>query len=306
MLTAAALVCAAVWLTPQIFPPEESETISSDVAAAPEAGSDVTPPGGTAGGDSAMTVPGEEETETPKTARREGIYLPPAGEKPLMAIIVDDAGYQIELAKRVESLGLPLTWAILPYTKYAAETAALADIKAVPYLLHLPMQAQADADGNGEYIIGRGMTTEQIRGATAKALNSLPGAIGLNNHRGSLATSSGEIMKPVIAVLKERGLMFVDSRTAKQSVAYDAAVRSGVRALRNRGFLDGSAEKSDIESRFDEAVKIASKRGSVIVICHFRPATVSFLETIARRKGSLPVRLVTIPEFARLTESGTN
>lgn len=224
----------------------------------------------------------------------------PSEKKPLLAIIVDDGGNQMDLTKRVAALSLPLTWAILPDTRHAVETARLADSKQIPCLVHLPMQALSDQDGSKEYVVGRGMTSEQIKANTTKALDLLPNAIGLNNHRGSLATSSGEIMEPVIAVLKERGLMFIDSRTSDKSVAYDVAVANGVPSMKNRGFLDGSPEKSEIEKRFNEVTSLAEKRGSAIVICHFRPTTVSYLELLTLKRETLPVCLVTIPEMTSL------
>lgn len=244
--------------------------------------------------------PGTEKSAPAPVHMPEEPYMPPLGEKPLLAIIVDDGGNQMELTRRVSALELPLTWAIMPHIRFTAETASLADSRGIPYLLHMPMQAQSDKDGSSEYIIGHGMPKEQIRSVTAKALDSLPGAIGLNNHRGSLATSSVEIMEPVIEELKERGLIFVDSRTSEKSVAYNVARVNGVPALRNRGFLDGLQEKNEIEKRFSETLKLAAKRGDSIVICHFRPATVTFLEALAKRKDSLPVRLVTIPEMAAI------
>lgn len=228
------------------------------------------------------------------------------GEKPFLAIIVDDGGNQLDLAKRVAATDLPLTWAIIPYTRYASETARIAESKGIPYLVHLPMQALSDKDGSSEYIVGRGLTAEQIREITGKALDSLPGAIGLNNHRGSLATASVEIMEPVIYELKERGRIFVDSRTSEKSVAYNVSIINGVPALRNRGFLDGTQTKAEIEKRFNEIVQLAAKRGDAIVICHFRPATVTFLESLAGKKDALPVRLVSIPEMREILKERGN
>lgn len=222
------------------------------------------------------------------------------GKKPVLALIVDDGGNQTDLAKRLAATELPLTWAIIPYTRSAAETAKLAGSKRIPYLVHLPMQARSDKDGSSDYMVGRGLTPEQITDITKKALDSLPGAIGINNHRGSLATSTTEIMEPVIYELKERGLIFVDSRTSEKSVAYNVAIINGVPALRNRGFLDGSPERGEIEKRFNEVVRLAEKRGDAIAICHFRPSTVAFLESLAARKDTLPVQLVTIPEMKEI------
>lgn len=229
-----------------------------------------------------------------KTPRKE-----PADQRPLLAIVVDDGGNNLDMAKKVASLDLPLTWAILPYTGYASKTAELADGLGIPYMLHLPMQAEIDKDSKA-YLVGEGMDRSKIRDITVKALNSLPSPIGINNHRGSLATSKWDIMVPIIDVLKEKKMLFLDSRTSGKSVAYEAAKAAGITALRNRGFLDGTTDKNSISARFEQAVKTAGHRGSMIVICHFRPATLLFLEELNKRYTELPVRLVTLPEMAEI------
>lgn len=227
----------------------------------------------------------------------------PRGDLPLLAVIVDDGGGQMEYAKRVAALELPLTWAILPYQRYSKETAALADSKFIPCLLHMPMQAEVDKEPS-KYIIGKGMSAAEITKKISDALNSLPGAIGLNNHRGSLATADEKLMEPVMAELKRRGLIFVDSRTSVKSVAYRKAKEAGLQALQNGGFLDNTADKNAIAARFKEIVKNAEKRGALVVICHFRPSTVSFLEELNGKYKSLPVQMVTVPEMLSLLSGG--
>lgn len=246
----------------------------------------------------------QETSEAPKAAAPAGTYRMADG-APLLAILIDDGGSQMKLTKRVAALDIPTTWAIMPYRQYSKETAQLAASKSVPYILHLPMQAQADNDSEtGKFIIGRGMTVAEVRAKTEKALDSLPGAVGANNHRGSCATESVELMEPFMQVLKGRGLFFVDSRTTGKSVAYDTARKVGVPALQNRGFLDNSTDKAIIAKRFDELVRNAQKRGAMLIICHFRPSTVAFLEELNARYKYLPVRLVTVPEMLALTDGG--
>ncbi|MDY9920914.1 MAG: divergent polysaccharide deacetylase family protein [Synergistota bacterium] len=251
------------------------------------------------------TKPQEEEKEVPpvisKDIKVEGEAPPKKtpGKRPILAIVVDDGGNAIDMAKKVASFDLPLTWAILPYTRYAEETADIADKAGIPYLLHLPMQAEIDKDSK-EYLVGEGMDRDRIRDVTVKALNSLPSPIGINNHRGSLATSKWDIMVPIIDVLKERKLLFLDSRTSGKSIAYDAAKAADIIALRNRGFLDGTPDKDSIRARFDQIVKTTLKSGDMIVICHFRPATLLFLEKLNKEYTKLPVRLVTLPEMAEM------
>lgn len=216
--------------------------------------------------------------------------------KAMLAVIVDDGGGNLEYAQKIASLGMPLTWAIMPYERYSQKTAEIASAKKIPYLLHLPMQAEIDK-ADGPFLIGKGMTQEKIYNVTRDALEYLPSPIGINNHRGSLATSDREVMSPVIEALKEKDLIFVDSRTSQKSVAYDAARSAGIKTLQNRGFLDNTADKNAIDARFHEIVRIAAKKGHFVAICHFRPATTLFLEKLAGEYKNLPVELVTVPQM---------
>ncbi|NLD05488.1 MAG: divergent polysaccharide deacetylase family protein [Synergistaceae bacterium] len=233
------------------------------------------------------------------TAKNENFYAEVTDKRPILAIVVDDGGNSLEMARQVASLELPLTWAILPYTRYAGETSSMADDAGIPYLLHLPMQAEIDKDPK-EYLVGEGMDRNRIRDVTIKALDSLPSPIGINNHRGSLATSQRDIMVPVIDVLKERELLFLDSRTSGKSVAYETAKAAGIRSLKNQAFLDGTPDKDVIRARFDQVVKMTLQRGNMIAICHFRPATIPFLEKLNKEYMELPVLLVTLPEMAEI------
>lgn len=46
-----------------------------------------------------------------------------------------------------------MTWAIMPYERYSQKTAEIASAKQIPYLLHLPMQAEIDKE-DGPFLIG--------------------------------------------------------------------------------------------------------------------------------------------------------
>lgn len=215
---------------------------------------------------------------------------------PLLAVIIDDGGNNMELAGRAAALDIPLTWAIMPYQRHSGETAAAARSGNIPFLVHLPMQAIVDKT-DSEYLIGDGMSGEQIKKICADALDSLNGAVGINNHRGSKATSNKEIMEYVVGAVRDRGLAFIDSRTSSSSVAYNTALEMGVPALKNNGFLDNTPDKNAIAAQFKKAEKTAERRGAAVVICHFRPATMAFLEDLSKNKGSLRVKLVTIPQM---------
>lgn len=222
-----------------------------------------------------------------------------------VALVLDDCGFSIALAERVRSLDLPLTWAIIPRTPYAPQTANLLRSADVPFLVHVPMQAEGDpgrrAGPNGPYDIGLGMTERQVNSALVPLLDALPEAIGINNHRGSRATADKALMQSVMKTLADRGKIFLDSNTATKTVAYQAAQEAGLDAAKNGLFLDNEADHEKIAAEFEQLVKMARKNGSVIAICHLRPETIVFLENLAQRDlKAMGVMLVTLPEYIEI------
>lgn len=212
-----------------------------------------------------------------------------------IAIIVDDGGYNPKLAEQLMNLDIPLTWSIIPYLKNTQTFMKLADLHEIPYLVHMPMEAVSDTKPS-QYIIGRNMTYGDIRTATEKAFNTMPGAIGLNNHRGSYATSQREIITPVIDEIAARHLIFVDSRTYHKSVAYNIAREKGVKTYINNGFLDGEADKNKIRHRFDDIIR-KNKRKNIVLICHFRPETIKFLKELDENYNNKLYSFVTIADL---------
>lgn len=226
--------------------------------------------------------------------------LRPALEKgPYVAIVVDDLGFSYARAKELSRIDLPLTWAIIPFQSASRQTADLAKEKGIPFLVHIPMQAFGDKDG-GAYLVGLSMGDEEIKRNVKRAIESLPGAIGANNHRGSAATSDMRVMRAAMEGLKETGLsIFLDSRTAASSVAAFEAKRAGLLALENGAFIDHLDDVNFMWSQLRRAAGLAKRRGYIVAICHVRPATLVFLNQLVSSPDA-GVKFVTLEELACL------
>ena len=129
-------------------------------------------------------------------------------------------GFSLEAAKRLASIPIPVTWAIIPYQRFSQATARIAGDHGIPFLVHMPMEAKG-YPGDPKALVRAGMDPGAVRAAVRNALWSLPGAAGLNNHQGSRATEDPRAMGGVMLELKAEGLFFVDSRTSGGSVAYN-------------------------------------------------------------------------------------
>jgi polysaccharide deacetylase 2 family uncharacterized protein YibQ len=102
---------------------------------------------------------------------------------------------------------------------------------------------------------------------------AVPLATGVNNHEGSRATADDRVMRDVAAVLAQRHLFFIDSRTIASSVAAKDVVAAGVPSAARDVFLDGVADVAAVEGQLRRAAAIAKERGSAIAIGHPRAST---------------------------------
>ena len=245
--------------------------------------------------------PGEEEEPCGKGCKK-GIFLwerypwlspdmrekvcvkkdPPFSEG-LVVILLDDVGNSLGVAEDFASLSLPLTWAILPGERHTVACRDIAEDRGIPYIVHMPMQALRDEPGSYWYRkswIVEGMTPGEVKAQVIRAFRELPGALGMNNHRGSRVTEDPELLAPLMDFLAEKELFFLDSRTTSRSLAASAALEKGLPKLENHVFLDHREDPEFFRAQVERLLEIAKKRGWAEGICHARPGTYAFLEEI--------------------------
>lgn len=211
---------------------------------------------------------------------------------PQLAIILDDLGNDRAAADALLTLPFPLTISVLPHLPLSETIADEAYRHGDQVILHLPMQPDKP-DANSEPIELRvGMNGEQVQSALQGMLETVPHAVGVNNHQGSRATSNPALMEELMPALHERGLFFIDSRTTASTVAYDAAERASVPSASRKVFLDDTPERAAILKQLDLAAKDAINNGSAIAIGHPHPATIAALSEDVPRLEARGIRLV--------------
>lgn len=216
--------------------------------------------------------------------------------KPKLALVIDDFGTDSAIAKRILSMGLCATWAVVPTTKNADAVAKLAFSSGQPFLVHVPMQALVDKNGSREYKIGVDTSAEKIRELVDGYYARFPNAVGMSNHRGSKATSDAKTMEDLMSALEGKKWGFFDSRTIGKSVAKKTAEKHGIKAAENRIFIDGSADLEAMKKNFNTVRSMARKNGYAAAICHARSTTLKFLEYIKNTKFD-DIEFVTVDEL---------
>jgi len=239
-------------------------------------------------------APAPEAVPTPAAAPTPGPVAaptPPSGA--LLALVLDDWGYQKAPVERLKTLKFPLTTSILPNLPYSRAAADASHADGDVVILHCPMQSVKSV-GREKNTLLTTMSPAQARAALETDWDSVPWATGMNNHEGSKASADRALMDVAAAFMKEKGGFFLDSVTTNRSAIPAAARAAGVLWARRRVFLDNVITEPAIERELNEAVALALKHGSCIAIGHPHKQTLDVLARMAPGLAARGVTLVTV------------
>lgn len=218
-----------------------------------------------------------------------------------VAIIIDDLGYDLEAGIKAIDLPGPIACAILPETPRGRELAERARQQGKEVLLHLPLQSQSHNQAIDPGAIGLDTSRERLARIFASNIESVPHAIGVNSHRGSLLTRHPGHMAWLMQEIKANGaLFFVDSYTTERSIALDSASESGVPAVRRDVFLDPDRDPQTVERQFARLKELARRTGMAVGIGHPYPATLKLLERELPGLGREGIDLISISRYVSL------
>lgn len=226
----------------------------------------------------------------------EGFELPeprPAPPGTRVAVVIDDLGRSLEDLAALRELGVPLSYAVLPFETRTPEVVEALRRRREEILLHLPMEAGGDANP-GPGALSTGMDDRELIRETRAALARVPGAVGVNNHMGSVLSADDRSMRAVLSVLSEHGLYFLDSRTTVDTVGYRLASSLGIPSAERQVFLDRDVDPRLVTYQFRRLLELARTEGSAIAIGHPHPVTLEVLAEEIPRAVELGYELVPV------------
>lgn len=210
--------------------------------------------------------------------RRYAVAVPdPVADTPRVAIIIDDLGLNRRIAREVIDLPAPLTLAFMSYAPRPAGITAEGRESGHELMVHLPMEPMSEAADPGPNALRVDDSIEETLERLDWGLTRFGAYVGINNHMGSAFTRDEAAMRPVMEELKRRGLLFLDSRTAPDSVGASLAAEMGVPHATRDVFLDNDRDSDAIRARLAELERLARRRGSAIAIGHPYEETVHVL-----------------------------
>jgi len=188
---------------------------------------------------------------------------------PLVAIIIDDLGYDKKIAENLSKLNAAITFSILPHSPFQDSIARLLKNQGLEIMLHLPMEPieYPNVDpGPGTLLTS--MSPDQLIRQLKENLNAVPHVKGVNNHMGSKMTTESNQMYQIFSILKKKNLYFVDSRTSAQTLCKPSARLLQIPFAQRDVFLDHLQEPQFIRKQVKELIRIARRNGYAVGIGH--------------------------------------
>ncbi len=194
---------------------------------------------------------------------------PPGPREKQLFLVIDDAGLALEETRQYLDIPVPMTIAVLPHLKDTVLVCKeINRHRDKEIILHQPMEAQDPTKKTGDGAILSSTRPTQVAAILDWNLSSVRGAVGMNNHMGSRITENPVLMREVLRYCKANGLLFLDSKTAYNSVVPLVARQEHVHLEQRDSFLDIEHDREYIRRMWSQAVAKAQKNGYVIVIGH--------------------------------------
>ena len=221
----------------------------------------------------------------------------PGDHPPIVAIVIDDIGYDRRIANRMLSLDAPLTFSVLPHGPHSIQFASEARAKGHEIMLHLPMEPNEFPEINpGPGALLTQMSPDEFIGQLNSNLDLIPGLKGVNNHMGSGISKSPEHMRQIFSVLKKRGLYYIDSRTTAETVARPSARLLKLPFAERDIFIDHVEDEKFIRSQLKILIQRAQEQGYAVGIGHPHEVThrvlTEYLSLLKEKVALVPASMV--------------
>lgn len=218
-----------------------------------------------------------------------------------IAIVIADMGMsQSATHAAIQQLPGAVTLSFAPYAADLDAWIAKARAAGHEVMLQLPMEPiDYPINDPGPYTLLTSLPAEDNLDRLEWLLSRFTGYVGVTDYMGARFTSSPDHLRPILGVLRDRGLMFLDSRSSGDSIAGKLATEIGLpRALNNR-FLDAVASRHAIDARLGELERIAATTGFAIGIGFPFPVTI---ERIAAWAATLRAKELVLSPVSALVD----
>ncbi len=197
---------------------------------------------------------------------------------PRLAIVIAELGFNRETTEAAMRLPAEVTLSFSPYAPNVADLVAQARQAGHEVMLDLPMEPTTyPADDPGpETLLVASSAVENVQ-RLEKVLGRAQGYVGVISYMGSRFTTAPDSLRPVLGMLAERGVLFVDGKTSATSIAATIAEQLRLPRALNDRFVDNEATRLSIDEGLAALESDALRAGTALGVGRPYPVTLQRL-----------------------------
>ncbi len=231
-----------------------------------------------------------------------GVSVPENNAK--VILVIDDLGIVKGISKQMIDMDVPLTLSFLPYASGISAQVNDAYAKGHDILVHVPMEPKGRADP-GPHALLSGTTARVQMTSIDYNLGQFSNYIGINNHMGSTFTEDAEAVDRLLNVVKDKGLMVLDSKTTSKSLLEEMAYKKNIPVTNRDVFLDNVRDVDYIMGQLAKLERIAKRDGTALAIGHPYAQTVTALKKWIPTLKAKGITIVPISQIIKEKYSDT-
>jgi polysaccharide deacetylase 2 family uncharacterized protein YibQ len=216
--------------------------------------------------------------------------------QPKIAILLGGMGINPDLTSRAASeLPEEITFAFAPYGNKLQTAINETRGRGHEVMLQLPMEPFGYPDLNpGPHTLLVAADPAAMNASLSWLLSRFAGYTGVVNYLGARFTSETAALSPVMRVLKERGLVYLDDGSSQRSLTGEIAGGVDLPVRRADMIIDGDSSFSAITAKLQELEKLSRDGRIVIGVGSVLPATIEAVEAWSRKLQSRGILLVPV------------
>lgn len=207
--------------------------------------------------------------------------------RPMMAIILQDAGAAEDLRRGLLTLSAPITFGVTANLSGASDISTGYHDKGYEVVVVMPDQGQ---------LAERGMSSADMQSLLSGVFDAVPVATALVDRVGGEFPSDPNLVNAALETLKTTGHAFLTHRGNGLNSVPQKANSEGVPSDVVFRVIDETDDAASIRTALERAVLEASKSGKVIVIGRVRPDTVTTLFSWLLSPGASSVSIVPVSQ----------
>lgn len=189
-----------------------------------------------------------------------------SSDKPKIAILLGGMGLNARLTeKATNDLPGDISFGFAPYGEDLQSKVNAARAYGHEVMLQVPMEPVSyPADNPGPNTLLAEASKEENMKALRWGMSRFVGYIGITNYMGSRFLASPKSLKPALAEMKSRGLVFLEDAGVVQSAVEQTARATGLRSRKADLVIDAAADEASIRAALAQLEELALSTGLAV------------------------------------------